>query len=60
MNFITKIMKKQENSKLCIGPLAWNFFDEIKKRVEAQGINKCLFLKYFPSNFLSILDFNFF
>ena len=39
---------KEEKSKLCIVPLAWNFFDEIKKRVEAQGINKCLFLKYFP------------
>tara|TARA_B100001989_G_scaffold85898_1_gene59638 strand:+ start:18514 stop:19692 length:1179 start_codon:yes stop_codon:yes gene_type:complete len=39
---------KTETSKLCIIPLAWNFFDEIKQRVNNEGIDKCIFLKYFP------------
>lgn len=38
----------EERSKVCIVPLAWNFFDEIKKKVYNKGIKNCIFLKYFP------------
>jgi len=38
----------EENEKLCIVPLAWNFFDEIKKRVIEKKVSNCIFLKYFP------------
>lgn len=38
----------EENTKICIVPLAWNFFDEIKEKVHNRGIKNCLFLKYFP------------
>jgi 2-polyprenyl-3-methyl-5-hydroxy-6-metoxy-1,4-benzoquinol methylase len=38
----------EEKSKVCIVPLAWNFFDEIKEKVYNKGIKNCIFLKYFP------------
>lgn len=38
-----------EEHKICIVPLAWNFFDEIVNRVNTKVSNKdILFLKYFP------------
>lgn len=43
---------KQENGPICIVPLAWNFFDEIKSKVHHLiGSNKNIslkYLKYFP------------
>ena len=39
---------KQEKTKLCIVPLAWNFFDEIKDRVQRKSLSNCVFLKYYP------------
>lgn len=43
---------KQENGPICIVPLAWNFFDEIKSKVHHLiGSNKSIslkYLKYFP------------
>lgn len=38
----------EEKSKVCIVPLAWNFFDEIKEKVYNRGLSNCVFLKYFP------------
>jgi len=38
----------KEEEKLCIVPLAWNFFEEIKKRVIEKKVLNCIFLKYFP------------
>lgn len=38
----------EEKSKVCIVPLAWNFFDEIKEKVYNRDIKNCIFLKYFP------------
>lgn len=38
----------EEGGKICIVPLAWNFFDEIKEKVYNNGIKDCIFLKYFP------------
>jgi len=42
----------EESGKICIIPLAWNFFDEIKSRVNSQLINakiqELVYLKYFP------------
>lgn len=41
-----------ESGKICIIPLAWNFFDEIKSRVDGQRIHakiqELVYLKYFP------------
>lgn len=38
----------KEKSKVCIVPLAWNFFDEIKERVDKIIETDCIFLRYFP------------
>lgn len=38
----------EDDYKKCIIPLAWNFFDEIKNRVENQNVKKAIFLRYFP------------
>lgn len=38
----------EEKSKVCIVPLAWNFFDEIKEKVYNRDMENCIFLKYFP------------
>ena len=36
------------SKKLVIVPLAWNFFDEIKAKVEGMGIKDARYLRYFP------------
>jgi 2-polyprenyl-3-methyl-5-hydroxy-6-metoxy-1,4-benzoquinol methylase len=42
-------LSNYSNNKLILLPLAWNFFDEIKSKVNnILGDNKALFLKYFP------------
>lgn len=38
----------EEKEKICIIPLAWNFFDEIRERVINLEVKNCIFLKYFP------------
>jgi len=38
----------EESEKICIVPLAWNFFDEIKQKVLSRKSNNVIFLKYFP------------
>lgn len=38
----------RDSTRKCIVPLAWNFFDEIKERVQKQEITNTVFLKYFP------------
>ena len=38
----------EETSKVCIVPLAWNFFNEIKEKVYSRNLKDCIFLKYFP------------
>lgn len=40
---------KEENGKICVVPLAWNFFDEIKQRISKVCDKPIKFLKYFPS-----------
>jgi 2-polyprenyl-3-methyl-5-hydroxy-6-metoxy-1,4-benzoquinol methylase len=37
-----------ETGKICIVPLAWNFFDEIKEKVLLMRDEDIIFLKYFP------------
>jgi cyclopropane fatty-acyl-phospholipid synthase-like methyltransferase len=37
-----------ETDKICIVPLAWNFFDEIKQKVIMRKKDNVIFLKYFP------------
>lgn len=37
-----------ETGKVCIIPLSWNFFDEIKENVTKKSLNAHIFLKYFP------------
>jgi hypothetical protein len=38
----------EESDKICIVPLAWNFFDEIKQKVLSRKCDNVIFLKYFP------------
>ena len=45
---IEKLLSEDENS-ICIIPLAWNFFDEIKERVSNKIQKEIKFLKYFPN-----------
>lgn len=43
-------LKNEDPSKLLIVPLAWNFFDEIKRKtLEIVNDNNIKFVKYFPS-----------
>jgi 2-polyprenyl-3-methyl-5-hydroxy-6-metoxy-1,4-benzoquinol methylase len=37
-----------ETGEVCVVPLAWNFFDEIKTNVLSRKSDKVSFLKYFP------------
>ena len=37
-----------ESGEICVVPLAWNFFDEIKSKVLSRKSDKINFLKYFP------------
>ena len=39
---------KSETGKICIVPLSWNFFDEIKEKVKSMKLKDCIFLRYFP------------
>jgi 2-polyprenyl-3-methyl-5-hydroxy-6-metoxy-1,4-benzoquinol methylase len=38
----------EEDSKICIIPLSWNFFDEIRENVNSLKLKEVIFLKYFP------------
>jgi 2-polyprenyl-3-methyl-5-hydroxy-6-metoxy-1,4-benzoquinol methylase len=38
----------QEETKVCIVPLAWNFFDEIRTKVLNRKSKDVIFLRYFP------------
>jgi 2-polyprenyl-3-methyl-5-hydroxy-6-metoxy-1,4-benzoquinol methylase len=38
----------EESNKICVVPLAWNFFDEIKQKVLSRKNDNVVFLKYFP------------
>jgi 2-polyprenyl-3-methyl-5-hydroxy-6-metoxy-1,4-benzoquinol methylase len=47
---ITSIDKLlSEENKICVVPLAWNFFDEIKQRILDRTDRSIKFLKYFPN-----------
>ena len=37
-----------EKEKICVVPLAWNFFNEIKEKVDSRVTTERIFLKYFP------------
>lgn len=39
---------ESEYEKLCVIPLAWNFFDEIKSKVLSRNPKVTCFVKYFP------------
>jgi hypothetical protein len=39
----------KETGKLCVVPLAWNFFNEIKENVLKIKKDNIIFLRYFPS-----------
>lgn len=46
---ITSIDKlNSEEEQICVVPLAWNFFDEIKQRILTKVDKPIRFLKYFP------------
>lgn len=38
----------EETGKICVVPLAWNFFGEIKQKVTSRKNENVIFLKYFP------------
>lgn len=43
------LLTKNKFDKICFIPLAWNFFDEIKQRInKVRNTNNDLFVKYFP------------
>lgn len=44
---INKLDEINNNDKVCFVPLAWNFFDEIKEKINNKRKNN-LYLKYFP------------
>ena len=44
----------EESDKVCIVPLAWNFFEEIKQKVLSRKTDNIVFLKYFPK--VEIID----
>ena len=45
-----KLLELNEDDKVIFIPLAWNFFKEIKTRIEAKRQNQNdLFVKYFPT-----------
>lgn len=45
------ILKEYNSNDCVIVPLAWNFYDEIKNRVN-QYIKNCTYIKYFPNLFI--------
>jgi len=45
---VEKLLSEDENL-ICIIPLAWNFFDEIRERVINRVKREVRFLKYFPN-----------
>jgi 2-polyprenyl-3-methyl-5-hydroxy-6-metoxy-1,4-benzoquinol methylase len=46
---IKKLEEYKSHEKLCFIPLAWNFFEEIYKRIKSVRIDKNdIYLKYFP------------
>lgn len=42
-----KLLEEKLN-KICVIPLAWNFFEEIKNRVSKFNLNDVVYLKYYP------------
>jgi hypothetical protein len=45
-----KLLELTETDKVLFVPLAWNFFEEIKKRIKSKrDINSDSFIKYFPN-----------
>jgi len=47
---ITRLNQYSEDEKLCFVPLAWNFFEEIAKKIEKQRPKSTnVYLRYFPS-----------
>ncbi len=44
----------EEQGKVCIIPLAWNFFEEIREKVLSRKSDDIIFLKYFPK--VEIID----
>lgn len=42
------IIKTLTDEKVLFVPLAWNFFDEIKKRIQAYNLKNYKFIRYFP------------
>jgi hypothetical protein len=46
-NFLESISEEQ---KIAFVPLAWNFYEEIKRRIQKiRNVEGDLFLKYFPT-----------
>lgn len=46
---MSKLNELDENKIVCFVPLAWNFFDEIYKKISLKRKNKpTIYLKYFP------------
>jgi SAM-dependent methyltransferase len=41
-------LEKHEEKPICFVPLAWNFFDEICKRLSEKTNKKSMYLRYFP------------
>lgn len=47
--FSSEKLKEYENEDVVFVPLAWNFFDEIREKIEKlRPTNKDIFLRYFP------------
>jgi hypothetical protein len=46
---LDEMIRIAKNEKVVWVPLSWNFFNEIKKRVQEKYPNHTLFVKYFPT-----------
>lgn len=42
-------LKQEDPKKIVVVPLAWNFFDEIRKRANDSSGNRLTYIKYFPT-----------
>ena len=42
-------LKGEDHSKVVVVPLAWNFFDEIRKRANEASGSRLTYIKYFPN-----------
>jgi hypothetical protein len=45
---IDSLDKYKNSDSVCFIPLAWNFFDEISKKISNKRTGKTTYIRYFP------------